>query len=75
MKSRHFEWKLLKKFFIRKQYAEIVEASKKRNELMNKLMNVTDKEKFNVFINKLNFYGEKERLNCTKKQNKSCNSG
>ena len=42
----------------------------KKNELMDKLMNLAEKEKMKVFINKLTFYNEKERLRCTERQNK-----
>ena len=40
---RQFEWKLLKKI-IQKQYVKIAEALRKKNELMDKLLNLMDKE-------------------------------
>ena len=66
---RQFEWKLLTKI-IRKQYAEITETSRRRDELLDQLMKITDKEKIEIFTYKLNFYGKKERINCTNRQNK-----
>ena len=40
----------------------MAEALRKKNELMDKLMNLTDKEKIEVYVNKLKFYGEKKRV-------------
>ena len=37
---------------------------------MKKLKNLANKDKMEVYINKLKFYGEKERLSCTERQNK-----
>ena len=37
---------------------------------MEKLKKLMNREKLEVYVNKLKFYGETERMSCTEKQNK-----